>query len=155
MFLIFLNMSKLIKCLCYEVRNGAQKRLLGREMGLKAEQTSATLTPLIALRTWSLEGLPCIHVCVWLSGMSMCAWTLASHGLFSRCTSVGESRTGQGQRHWWSRTPTLFLPAPLSSTDAYTGSEFLSCQVCFSHLCFRFFSLQKFNKGPKHQLYPK
>lgn len=33
----------------------------GRETGLKAEQTPATLTPLIALKAWSLEGLVCMH----------------------------------------------------------------------------------------------
>lgn len=46
----------------------AYRDFWGRETGLKAEQTPATLTPLIALTTQSLEGLLCIHahacVCV-------------------------------------------------------------------------------------------
>lgn len=84
-----------------------------RETGLKAEQTPATLTPLIALKTWSLEGTAvytcvCLCMCVWESEwlcVCMWAWALASHGPFSRCSSTKESRTGQGQRYWWSRSP--------------------------------------------------
>lgn len=40
----------------------AYRDFWGRETGLKAEQTPATLTPLIALTTQSLEGLCCVYM---------------------------------------------------------------------------------------------
>ncbi len=60
-------------------------RLLGRETGLKAEQTPATLTPLIALRTWSLEGLLCIRVRV-----CVCVCVCVCVGLAVWCVYVCE-----------------------------------------------------------------
>lgn len=70
------------------VKNGAGDNHWGREAGPKAEQTAATLSPLIALRTWSLGGPMCTCMCVHNERAPV------SHGLFSRCTFAGGS---QGQ----------------------------------------------------------
>lgn len=51
---------------------------LGREMVLKAEQTPATLTSLITLRTWNLEGLFCICVCECVCVLLFGVWTYVS-----------------------------------------------------------------------------
>lgn len=68
-------------------------------MGLKAEQTAATLASLIALRTWSLGVV--VYLCVFVSRRllaSMCAEALASHGGLLK-VHLDEKNQGQVQRH--------------------------------------------------------